>query len=40
MNFSDIELIKILFELTKRVCLVKHLNNTSKITQQHKKSCI
>ena len=29
MNFSDIESIKILFEPTKRICLVKRLNNTS-----------
>ena len=30
MKFSDIESIKILFEPTKRVCLVKHLNNTTR----------
>ena len=30
MKFSDIESIKILFEPTKRVCLVKRLNNTSQ----------
>ena len=28
MKFSDIESIKILFEPTKRVCLMKRLNNT------------
>ena len=30
MKFSDIESIKMLFEQTKRVCLVKRLNNTSQ----------
>ena len=30
MKFSDIESFKILFEPTKRVCLVKRLNNTSR----------
>ena len=30
MKFSDIESIKILFKPTKRVCLVKRLNNTSQ----------
>ena len=30
MKFSDIESINILFEPNKRVCLVKHLNNTSQ----------
>ena len=30
MKFGDIELIKILFEPTKGVCLVKRLNNTSR----------
>ena len=30
MKFNDIESIKILFEPTKRVCLVKRLNNTSR----------
>ena len=30
MKFSDIESNKILFEPTKRVCLVKRLNNTSR----------
>ena len=29
IKFSDIESIKISFEPTKRVCLVKRLNNTS-----------
>ena len=28
MKFSDIQSIKILFETTKGVCLVKRLNNT------------
>ena len=28
MKFSDMELIKILFEPTKRICLVQRLNNT------------
>ena len=28
MKFSDIKSIKILFEPTKRVCLMKRLNNT------------
>ena len=30
MKFSDIKSIEILFELTKRVCLVRRLNNTSQ----------
>ena len=30
MKFSDIESIKILFEKTKRVLLVKRLNRTSQ----------
>ena len=30
MKFSDIESIKILLEPTKRVCLVKRMNNTSE----------
>ena len=30
LKFSDIESIKILFEPTTRVCLVKRLNNTSR----------
>ena len=30
IKFSDIESIKILLEPTKRVCLVKRLNNTSQ----------
>ena len=30
MKFSDIELIEILFEQTKHVCLVKRLNNKSQ----------
>ena len=30
IKFNDIESIKILFEPTKRVCLVKRLNNTSQ----------
>ena len=30
MKFSDIESIKILFEPTKRVCLEKRLNITSR----------
>ena len=30
MKFSDIDLIKFLFEATKLVCLVKRLNNTSQ----------
>ena len=30
IKLSDIESIKILFEQTKRVCLVKGLNNTSQ----------
>ena len=30
MKFSDIESIRISFEPTKRICLVKRLNNTSQ----------
>ena len=30
MKFSDLESIKILFERTECVCLLKHLNNTSQ----------
>ena len=30
MKFSDIESVKILFEPTERVCLVKRPNNTSR----------
>ena len=30
MKFSDIESIKIFFEPTKRVCLLKRLNNTNR----------
>ena len=30
MKFSNIKSIKILFEPTKRVCLVKQLNNKSQ----------
>ena len=30
MKFSDVDSIKFLFEPTKRVCLVKRLNNTSQ----------
>ena len=30
MKFSDIESIEIFFEPTKRVCLLKRLNNTNR----------